>query len=76
MSSICIERKIKVDVHPRIWWISTIISLPDLLVRPFTEPEPGELIRHFSSDIERFGLERLAVDEIFILDIRRQSRFD
>lgn len=61
----------RADLHPRIRRIPTIVRLPDLLVCQFTELEPGELIRHFSSDIERFRLERLSVNQVLIFDIRR-----
>jgi hypothetical protein len=64
------------DVHPGVRRIPTVISLPDLFVDQFTEFEPGELVRHPSSDIQRLSSERLSIDKIFILDISRQSRFD
>jgi hypothetical protein len=38
-------------LHPGISRISTVISLPNLLVHQFTKFESGELIRHPSSDI-------------------------
>ena len=53
-----------------------IVRRPNLSMTNFGKLEPGQLERHSRVHVGGFWSERLAVDQVFVLDIPGHSSFD
>lgn len=56
--------------------MAVVVCLPYLPVRNFRKFQSSQLERYARSDVKRFGIQRLTVDDVFIFDIGRKSGFD
>lgn len=59
----------KMHVHERVRYPTVQIRLPDLLMRNLGKFQSGQLEAHACAHANRLGLQRLAIDQIFVVDI-------
>ncbi len=60
----------------RVRRVIVVVRLPYLPLRDLGELELGQLERHPSSDMRRLWSQRLAVDDVDVFDVGRQSGFN
>lgn len=53
-----------------------VVRLPDLPMRDFGELEPRQLEGYRRSHVDRLGTERLAIDDILVVDVCRWRGLD